>query len=292
MRPSAKPKPRFLPAAAIVALLPALSGCHIGISTEVVYTSRTAPRATGPGPGSGTAPEARKRNELVAGLLKPKLVGPAGAELDPEAGDEKDLGRALADAIEDLRIFKELRYPLRDEAVDVILEPTFTVALAKHRLTNALKVFPGLVLPYIDGFGLDYDHDVLLEVVVREGKGREACDRRRSAAGMTAERYPSVLWFIGLHVGLLILLVFESATTDSAVVGRLVERNAGLAIADSADWLAREFSPGAKACVDHPDVPQTGRYCVYCRRDLWYQILNRREGAARAPGDGAPPPPR
>lgn len=280
---------RPLALAALVALLPALSGCHIGISTEVVYTSRTAPAKP---PGPEPDPAARKRNELTAGLLAPKMIGPGGVEADPEAGDAKDLGRALADAIEDRRIFKELRYPLRDETVDVVLEPTLTVELTKNRGTNALKVFPGLVMPYIDGLGLDYDHEVLLEVVVREGKGREVCDRRRSAAGMTAERYPSVLWFLGLHVGLLILLVFESATTDTTVVGRLAERNAGLAIADSADWLGREFSPGAKACVDHPDVPQTGRYCVYCRRDLWYQILNRREGAARTPGESAPAPPR
>ena len=261
---------RRLALAAIVALLPAASGCHFPISTEVTYHPE----------GEPARPHAKARNELTLGLLPLALAPLEGkGEADEDAGNAKEIGRALADAIEDARIFAQVRYPLRDETVDVVIEPRLAVDLSKHRLRNALSVFPGLLLPWIDGFGFHYDHVAVLELVVKDAQGKSVCDRHSARSEMLAERYPSILWWLGLHAGLLILLVFESATTDNAVRERLIEHNTDRAIGDDVAWLAKEFSPEAKACPDHPNAPVTGKFCVYCRRNLWYPILNRHEGA-------------
>lgn len=258
---------RRLAAAALIAFLPA--GCHVPISTEVAWRPERPPAA---------APLARARNELSLGILPPRVASldDPGAPAPEDAGDAKAIGRALADAIEDARLFAQVRYPLRDEKVDVVLEPIVRVSLSKNRATNALKVFPGILLPWIDGFGLDYDHAIALELTVRAGPDRAACERRVARADLTAERYPSILWWLGLHAGLLILLVFESATTDHAVLERLVERDSEQAIREGVSWLVAEFQPEAKRCPDHKDVPATGKFCVYCGRNLWYPILDRR----------------
>jgi len=270
---------RWLATSGLVALFPMLAGCHIQVSQEVVLKPEKEAPIT----------RAAARNELTVGLLPPRLVGLWGGEADPEAADVKKLGRAIADALEDSMVFKAVRFPLRDEKVDVLIEPKLRVSLAKNRLTNALKVFPGLVLPWIDGLGFDYDHRVLLEIVVKDATGATpiACDRFVAGFEMTAERYPSVLWWLGLHAGLLVLLVLESASTDQVVLEKLVEEDTGHAIALAIEWLAREFSPEAKACPDHPEAPNRGlKFCIYCRRNLWYPILNRR--LAAAPGGTGP----
>jgi hypothetical protein len=273
---------RLLATAAVIALLPTAFGCHLQLSTDVVYKPALAKEPT--------APRAAKRNELTAGVLPLVVRGENGAEPAEDDARAKEVGRALADALEDAQIFKDVRYPLRDEQVDVVLEPVLTVSLAKNRLTNAVTVFPGIVFPWIDGFGFDYDHTAVLEITVRDGAHRDTwCDRHVERSAMTAERYPSVLWWVGLHAGLLILLVFESATTDTAVLDRLIERDCGRVIGPSIAWIGREFAPEAKKCPDHPDAPVAGKYCVYCRRNLWYPILDRREGRPRPPAGAAPP---
>ncbi len=264
---------RRLAAAALALLLPPFSGCHFAISPEVTF--RTAEGELAPAPAR-PAP-APKRNELVAGLLPVAVEYADPSRPDEEAGRAAEIGRALQEALDDARIFKEVRYPLRDETVDVVLEAKAEVRLSKNRFTNAIKVFPGIVFPWIDGFGLDYDHRVALALAVKTPAG-ELCDGRRAESALTAERYPSVLWLLGIHVGLLVLMVHESATTDHLVRERLIARNVGRAIEEQAAWLAREFTPEAKACPVHPDAPRGGKFCVYCGRNLWYPILNRRAG--------------
>lgn len=270
---------RRLALAAIVALLPSAAGCHLQISQDVVYAPPAPPER----------PRAKARNELVAGILPLVVRGEDGGPAPEDDARAKDVGRALADALEDARIFKEVRYPLRDEPVDVVLEPVLTVSIAKNRFTNAVKVFPGIFFPWIDGFGFHYDHTALLVTTVRAGAQRElACDRHDARSQLTAERYPSVLWWLGLHAGLFILLVFESATTDGTVLERLVERDCGRTIDDTTGWLAREFAPEAKACPEHPNAPAgAGKFCVYCGRNLWYPILDRRDGKSVRPAAAA-----
>ncbi|GIW72387.1 MAG: hypothetical protein KatS3mg102_1929 [Planctomycetota bacterium] len=274
----------WLGRAGLVALLPLLAGgpagCRLGISTQVEY--RPEPRASRP-------EAAAKKNGLVLGIRRLELRGPQGAEPDPEAGDADELGRLLAEAIKDLLLFEAVHYPLRDEAVDVVLEPVLEVDLSKNRLTNALSVFPGLVLPWIDGFGLDYDHHAVLLLRVRNPRRQGVvCDTFTARSDMLAERYPSVLWWLGLHAGLLVLLVTESVSTDHLVLERLIERNVTVTVYEGVHWLKRELTAEPKPCVLHPEAPIAPgqRYCIVCRRDLWFPILNRTEGR----DEGAPPP--
>jgi hypothetical protein len=265
--------------AAVLLLLPTATGCHFPVTHQEVVYLPDAPKEP---------PRAAHRNELTVGILPLRVRGEDGGDPAEDDAKAKDVGRALADAIEEARIFKEVRYPLRDERVDVVLEPSITVSIEKHRLRNAVIVFPGILLPWIDGFGFRYDHEAALETAVRPGAARDAvCERHLDRSEMQAERYPSVLWWLGLHAGLFVLLVFESATTDEAVLERLVERDCGRAIGDTTAWLGREFAPEAKACPDHPDAPRGGKFCVVCGRNLWYPILDRRDGKpARPPAAG------
>jgi hypothetical protein len=273
---------RRLTLAAVLLFLPTALGCHIGTSTEVTYRTPAGEIAK-----PETVEPAKKRNELSAGILPPKLQYEEGAAPDAEAGRADDAGRWLQAALEDARIFREVKYPLRDEQVDVVIEPVLTVKLAKNRLTNALTAFPGLVLPWCDGFGFDYDHWATLETRVLT-PARERCDRHSTSSHLVAERYPSILWLLGIHVGVLMLMIFESASTDHLVREQLIERNVGDTIAGEVRWLSHEFAPEAKACPIHPDAPRGGKFCVYCGRNLWYPILNRRDGKDVAAGGGAP----
>lgn len=253
----------------------AVSGCHFPISPEVVYKPAAPERKPVRAP---------KRNDLSLGIRKLEVLPlVTGDELDREAIDADDLGFRFAEAIRDTLVFKEVHYPLRDEDVDVVFEPVVRADLAKNRLTNALKVLPGLVLPWIDGLGFDYDYQVVVEVHVRNARQQGALtDKLEGASDMTAERYPSILWFLGLHVGLAILTIFESVTTDQVVLERLLEWSADSAWRPVLEGVAHDFSPTAKPCPDHPAELQPGRYCIIDGRDLFYPILYR--GEARPPG--------
>jgi hypothetical protein len=266
----------------------AVQGCHFPISPEVELK---------PEPPAGSGPvRAKKPNELRAGIRKLVVTGPDGEPADAEAGDERVLGLVFAEAVRDALIFDEVVYPLRDEEVEVILEPTLTVTLTKNRATNALKVLPGLILPWIDGMGFDYDYAARVEVAVRnpkakgtgaDGAGAEGaaplCERLGGESAMIAERYPSVLWFLGIHVGLIILTIFESVTTDQVVLERLIETSFGRAIQPPLARLRDDFSPTAKPCEAHPQEEQPGRYCIIDGRDLHYPILLRGEAAPKGP---------
>ena len=50
-------------------------------------------------------------------------------------------------------------------------------APTKERGTNFVKLFPGLVFPWIDGFGFNYDHVVGLKLTVKDVQdGNRLCD--------------------------------------------------------------------------------------------------------------------
>lgn len=272
---------RLHAAAALMVAAWSLGGCRFPISAQTLYLPE-APLAE--------PPRAVKQNELRVGIAKLELRGREGEPADPEAGDARDLGRLLAEGLEEARVFAEVHYPLRDEEVDVVLEPTLTVTLAKNRGTNALKVFPGIIVPWIDGMGFDYDHEAVLVVRVRDARGDAGgalCDTLEGKSAMTAERYPSVLWFLGLHAGLLILTVLESTTTNHPVLERLVEHSFARAAHPVVTGLVEEFAPLAKPCPDHPDEQQPGRYCIVDGRDLYYPILARRAAEPAAPQPAA-----
>lgn len=242
------------------------TGCHVPISQEVLYKPEIKARHVA---------RAEKRNDLRAGLRRLVLRGPDGQALEAEAGDARELGRRVAEALGDTLVFKELVYPLRDEKVDVVLEPVMTVTLTKNRTTNALKVL-GLFLPYIDGLGFDYDYTAKLDLLIRNPKRKGVlCDRFSGSTEMTAERYPSILWFLGIHVGMIILMVFESVTTDQAVLDRLIDQATDRALVPVQTRLREEFSPTGKPCALHPKEEQPGRYCIIGGRDLYYPVLFR-----------------
>lgn len=276
----ARPKRSYLHAAACALTLLAslVAGCHFPISEEVVYRpGRTA-----------KPPRAEAKSDLVVGVRALSLKGLGGEPLPEEAGDARELGFRFAEALRDALVFQEVVYPLRDEEVDVILEPHLAVGLTKNRLTNALKVFPGIVMPWIDGLGFDYDHRARLAVGVRNpARDGVLCAVLRAEAAMTAERYPSVLWFLGIHVGLFILLVFESVTTDQLVLERLQEQVLDEALAPVVTRIVEGFTPVAKPCPLHPGEEQVGRYCIVCGRDLFYPLLHQTHRGDAAEGAAA-----
>ncbi len=271
---------RLLALSALLVFLPAGAGCEIHAGQFVKYR-RGDDEYPKPGAPEVETPRAPKKNDLVAGVRKFRLSQlPAGAAPDDtkEAGDPKDVGRDFSEALLDAKIFKEVHYPLRDQTVDVEIEPIVTFGIKKNGLTNFLKLFPCLILPWVDGFGFDYDHTYVLELVVRDGRKPDVvCDRFRKEVELTAERYPSIFWFAGLHASLFVLLILETATTDELVVRAVIEKNAHSVQDEAMAWLIKEFSPGARACPLHPKVSGSGTFCVVCGANLRYPILNRVE---------------
>jgi hypothetical protein len=256
----------------LIASFAPFTGCRIQVSQVTDY-----------GPEVSDAPlrKAVKRNDLICGVKKVKVLGPDGEEADEEAGDGRDLGALVADAVADALIFKRVVYPLRDEKVDVVLEPTLTVEMSKNRFTNAVTVFPGLILPWVDGLGFDYDHAAVLEVkILNANRSFAIADTLSGEASTVATRYPSILWWLGLHAGLFVLMVFETVSTDVAVLEKLSELSTERAVGPVVERLVDEFEPAPKPCPDHPNLEQPGRFCIKDRRDLFYPILRR--GAAKA----------
>jgi hypothetical protein len=285
---SRTPSRGVLGALALTSSLALGAGCHFPISTERVYRDKDG--ALFPKEGAPEPPPLRaaKKNDLVCGVRRFALVEADGTVVegerlrdkgDIEAGDPRDIGQEFADLLAEAKIWKEVYYPLREEKVDVILEPRVALSLSKNRATNFLKVLPGVLLPWIDGFGFDYDHEVALEVRVRDAtRPDRVCDSWRGEHALTAERYPSVLFWLGLHAGLIVLAVFETASTD-AIVEPLALKDAAVVSRGAISWLMKEFEPASRACPAHPDVKEnTGRFCIICRRNLRYPILDRVDG--------------
>jgi hypothetical protein len=248
----------------LIASFAPFTGCRIQVSQVTDY-----------GPEVSDAPlrKAVKRNDLICGVKKVKVLGPDGEEADEEAGDGRDLGALVADAVADALIFKRVVYPLRDEKV----------------FTNAVTVFPGLFLPWVDGLGFDYDHAAVLEVkILNANRSFAIADTLSGEASTVATRYPSILWWLGLHAGLFVLMVFETVSTDVAVLEKLSELSTERAVGPVVERLVDEFEPAPKPCPDHPNLEQPGRFCIKDRRDLFYPIL-RRGAAKAAPKTAAPP---
>jgi hypothetical protein len=154
-----------------------------------------------------------------------------------------------------------------------------------------VKVFPGIVFPWIDGFGFNYDHTIELEIRVRDPQRPEVvCDTFRASSALEAKRYPSIFWLAGLHASLFVLLIFETVSTDDAVCERLAEKDAQLASRAAIEWLAREFAPTSRECPFHPGLKANAgaRQCVVCKTNLRYPILNRVDGKAAEVTQAAP----
>ncbi len=258
----------------VAGTLPSAPGCHFPISkTEVSY------RPEDPNPALPPV-RAERKNELKAGVRAFRLVVPEGKtaeDLEDEAALLEDFGREWVEALKDALIFQEVIFPLRDEKVDVVLEPAARVDVAKNRFANAITVL-GILTPWITGLGFDYDERVELEVAVRPGADPAAhCARFKASSEMTAERYPVLGWGLGIHIGLIILMVFESVTTDEATLGRLSSRTGGRAGREALLFIAKEFAPTPGPCPEHGDLAEnTGKFCILCGRRLWYRILDRR----------------
>jgi hypothetical protein len=257
------------------------AGCHFPISQEISYkkAGQEIPVKAEP------VAKAAKKNDLVAGIRRLELTEAAKAQLadadDPrEIGDVDVLGRQLAEELLAAKIFREVHYPLEDQAVDVILEGTLDLAIDKHHGLNFVKVLPGLLalLPWLDSVGLGYDHTLGLTLRVRDGQKPDAvCAVFDKRSELTVKRYPSVFFGVALHAGFFVLSVLEGFTTDIAVADGLAQRNAGLANREAIAWLTQEFEPTARACPNHPELKQgaAAKFCPVCKTNLRYPILNR-----------------
>lgn len=277
---------RHLAVAALVCLLPLLAGCRFQMSQKVDYTRDGKEY---PPPGADTAPvRAPKKNDLVLGVRKFTLSPSSPEDPEREAGDAKDIGKDFVESLLDAKIFKEVHYPLREEPIDVEIEPIITLDLNKNKGTNFVKILPGIVFPWIDGYGFDYDHRIAVELRVRDPKHPERiCDTYRAESTLSAERYPSVFWFVGIHATLIALAIMETAGTDTAVCQLLAERDAQALTRGALQWLMKEFSPTERACPSHPEI-KSGKFCSICRASLRYPILNKRDGVLQAAAPQAP----
>ncbi|HVY62642.1 MAG TPA: hypothetical protein VHF22_13365, partial [Planctomycetota bacterium] len=282
-----------LAAAALVALAPAFSGCQIHASTYREYW-KDGQKYPAEGQSEPEPVRAPKKNNLVLGIQKFRYADAETANREDvkNLGDAKDIGKDFAEALLDAKVFKDVHYPVRDQKIDVEIEPVLRVSLDKRRGSNFAKIFPGIVFPWIDGFGFNYDHAIELELRVRDPQRPDViCDTFKGSSALEAKRYPSIFWLAGIHASLFVLLIFETVSTDDAVCERLAEKDAQLVSREAIAWLAKEFAAGARACPQHPDVKANAgmNRCVVCGADLRYPILNRVNGVTKL-AEAAPPP--
>jgi hypothetical protein len=287
MATAPRSSPRALAAAALVCLAPAFSGCQIHASTYREYW-KDAQKYPPEGQSEPEPVRAAKKNSLVLGIQKFRLANPevAGSDDLKNWGDPKDIGKDFSEALLDAKIFKDVHYPVRDQKIDVEIEPVLRVGLDKRRGSNFVKIFPGIVFPWVDGYGFNYDHTIELELRVRDPQHPDVlCDTFKGSSALEAKRYPSIFWLAGIHASLFVLLIFETVSTDDAVCERLAEKDAQMVSRQAIEWLAKEFAAGARACSLHPDVAANKgmNKCVVCGADLRYPILNRVNGVAKVP---------
>ncbi|MFC1707161.1 hypothetical protein ACFL59_10155 [Planctomycetota bacterium] len=244
-------------------------GCRFPIVAPVVVFTPVKPE-----PGRLRI---KTRNELRVGIreLKPSEPGSDQAAL------AERVGSLFATEVIEARLFREVYYPHAKEEVDVILEPQLTVAVDKNRGTNAIK---GFLFPicWIKNLGLKYDFQAEFGVrVLNSRKDGALCESMVATSTMTAERAPPILYVIGIHAEAIVVGICELFVTDQLVLQELMDQAVARAVRPVLEKIVYEFEPEPKPCPDHPDVKQPGRYCIFCRRDLYHQILSRGEAAPK-----------